>query len=151
MDATRHRSPERSGEAEEIVLQIAHSRRDYARVVALYEARRGSNLPQLALSFGDMPGRGPVGYYRAMASWHLDDVPAVREQIETAVRMANPEGLQHGRIQTGIAILRRREGRDAEMREACRQLIDFFPAADCGRKRSAGSLFQPGDWLVAPP
>ncbi len=115
--------PDKAGQIE---IQIAHSRQDYARINALSRARRASSLPKLASLFGDMPGRGPVGYYNGMAHWHLGNIAAFREGIETNVRMANPEGLLHGRIQTAIAILRRREGRDAEMREACRQLNDFF-------------------------
>ena len=121
--AARLNDPEKEGQIE---IQIAHARRDYARIIELFRARRASNLAPLAMHFGDMPGRGPTGYYMAMAAWNLGDIPAVRAQIETATRMSDPDGVQHGRIQTGIAILRWREGRDAEMRQACRQLLEYF-------------------------
>jgi TolB-like protein len=141
------------GKADEIEIQLAHSRRDYERVIALYQARRASNLQQLVLNFGDMPGRGPVGYYRAMAAWQLGDIPAVKEQIDGAVRMANPSGLQHGRIQIGIAMLRRREGRDAEMREAARQMVEFFKQRiDDGSEAPDDFLnLAVGEWLLGEP
>ena len=148
--AARLDDPEKAGQIE---IQIAHARRDYARIIELFKARRASNLAPLAMHFGDMPGRGPTGYYMAMAAWNLGDTPAVRAQIEIATRMSDPDGVQHGRIQTGIAVLRWREGRDAEMREACRQLLEYFRGrvADGSEDPSDAFNLAIGTWLSGDP
>lgn len=111
---------------QQVEIQIAHSRREYARVVELFKARQATSLNRPAQSFGEMPGRGAVGYYAAMADWRLGNIPSMRERIEMGLRVANPEGSEHPLIQSGIAVLRRREGRDAEMRTASREGMQFM-------------------------
>ena len=111
---------------QQIEIQIAHAHQDYRRIVELFTARQSTSLNRPAQNFGELPGRGPVGYYAAMASWHLGDVAAMRERIESALRVANPDGLARPALKGGIAIPLRKEGRDTEMREACRESIEYL-------------------------
>ena len=111
---------------QQIEIQIAHAHHDYRRIVELFTARQSTSLNRPAQNFGELPGRGPVGYYAAMASWHLGDFAAMRERLESALRAANPDGLARPALKGGIAIPLRQEGRDTEMREACRESIEYL-------------------------
>ena len=129
---------------QQIEIQIAHSRREYARIVELFKARQASSLNRVAQSFGELPGRGPVGYYAAMASWHLGNLPETKERIEIALRFSNPEGNARPQIEIGTAIVRRREGREEEMRELCRLGMPHFR-----REIEAGSESPRDSYILA--
>ncbi len=135
---------------QQIEIQIAHSRREYARIVELFKARQASNLNLAAKSFGELPGRGPVGYYAAMASWHLGNLPETRNRIEIALRFSNPEGNALPSLDIGTAIVRRREGREADMREMARSGMPYFrQQIDAGSESPRDSyMLAIGAWLL---
>jgi TolB-like protein len=135
---------------QELEIRIAHSRGDFAGIPEMYQRRLASRMTEFEVSFGDLPMRAPVGYYAAMADWRMRKFPAVAMQVDEAMRMANPEGAQHRLILTGIAIVRRREGREAEMRDACRKIVQFSrQELDAGSESPATHFnFAIAAWLL---
>ena len=135
---------------QQIEIQIAHSRGEYARIIELFKARRTLQINRPAQNFGELPGRGPIGYYAAMADWRLGNLASLGTRIETVLGMSNPEGNARPSLNIGVAILRRREGREEEMRELCQLgMLYFRQQIDAGSESSRDHFnLAIGAWLL---
>ena len=117
---------------QQMEIALAYSRKDYHRVLTLWEARLGpgrwANLTA-AKALGEMAEESPPGYFAAMSAARLGNWDEFRDGLQAALGFADPDGFNYRQILTSQAYLLRHDGRDREMRETCTKILGLVQRA----------------------